>query len=139
MRQTGLLLLFTIAIGAIFSCASSRGYIKVHVDTWTNNEELRTVHFRKEGQSAPVRLKTFDWVTTHTETVDGTCEAAVAESMKTLLQKSQELGGNSVYLVQSEGTRHWLDVGVCKRRFRRDHKYTVRMRGLAAHDPSIAD
>jgi hypothetical protein len=112
----------------------------MHVNTWTNNEKLRTVHFRKEGHSAPVRLRTFDRVATHTKTVVGTCEAAIAEAMGFLLGQSQKLGGNSVYLVQSKGTLHWLDIGVCKSGYAwQEHKYEVRMRGLAAYDPAITD
>ncbi len=142
MRKIGLSLMitFVIASGFINGCASSRGYSKMHVNTWTSNEKLRTVHFKKEGQSAPVGLRTFDWVTVRTKIAGGTCEAALAEAMGFLLKQSQELGGNSVYLVQSKGTRNWLDVGVCNRDLGwQEHKYQVRMRGLAAYDPKITD
>ena len=132
-------LVFLVAFLAV-GCASSRGYLNVEVDTWLEHPELRAVHLA--GTSRPAGLVVLrevsvtyihqvEWLSAKISALD--CKKAAVGAMGELLLRSEAMGGDSVYRVQSRGTRKWLDHLVCNENFSwSTTDYVVKLRGVAA-------
>ena len=139
-------LAIVIACFGVMSCGKT--WYHAHPDLWSN-QALRHVHLKGET-SIPLKAELKGRVSTRHEgdrgrgeTWQDACNRLAEIALTALLQKAIQLGGNSVYLAEYRGNRHWLGRPVCttiettelfwKRRA------WIGVRGYSAYDPALEE